>query len=489
MSQADPDAGGGRLLYEKLKLVLVLMGKDFKGLHGMVRLLVFMFLFIIVFSIIIGFASDLFVQMGVPSWTGDIMEGDGPGGVEAMVVELEADVYIGPAPLTVNVTPRVEHAEGTVKYKWFVDPQDELGQPASRDEGTLQWTFHDMNMHSIALVVEDDRGEVDPERIWFSIIDPMDTNIQTIVVANETEGDSPLDVAFEAHTVGGLSPYSYQWSFGDGTTSDQRAPTHTFEAEGEEEFRVTVVVTDRTGNMTPETETYVHVQDDEGGEGLPFLEGFSLLDFAYGFCLLVCIIMVPVAFTAAYRQELVRGTTRTLVCYPVGPLEITVSKLLFTFIFCLPFALLAFIIPVQGLEKDGGDYIVIFVVTFLLTIITMTIGALTALASTKVTGRMWFRPHTLAFGAVMLAYMFTTRMMGLIGTLLSMFTNIDPDWLVDTFAPLIAISPYHLGGEILRASLGSTTDVNPAVLVIPILLLVGLGWVSARVYPSVFEKE
>lgn len=489
MSQADPDAGGGRLLYEKLKLILVLMGKDFKGLHGMVRLLVFMFLFIIFFSIIIGFASDLFVQVGVPSWTGDILEGDGPGGVEALHVELEADVYIGRAPLTVNVTSTVEHAEGTAKYKWYVDPQDELGEPVSRDTGALQWTFHDMNMHSIALVVEDDRGEVDPERIWFSIIDPMDTNMQATVVANETEGDTPLDVALEAHTVGGLPPYSYQWSFGDGTTSDQRAPIHTFEAEGEEEFRVTVVVTDRTGNMTPEMETYIHVQDDEGGEGLPLLEDFSLLDFAYGFCVLVCIVMVPVAFTASYRQELLRGTARTLVCYPIGPMEITVGKLLFTFIFCLPFALLAFIIPIQGLEKEGGDYMVIFVMTFLLTIITMTIGALTALASTKVTKRMWFRPHTLAFGAVMLAYIFTERMMGLIGTVLAMFTNMDPDWLVETLAPLIAISPYHLGGELLRASLGATTDVNPIVLVMPILLLVGLGWLSTRVYPSIFEKE
>ncbi len=484
MSQADPDAGGGRLLFEKMKLVLVLMGKDFKGLHGMVRLIVFMVLFLIIFSIVIGFASDIFVQVGVPSWTGDILEGDGPGGVEALTVELEADVYIGPAPLTVNVTPTVEHAEGDVTYKWYVDVQDEGGPPVSKASGTFSHTFNDMNMHSILLVVSDDRGEVDPERIWFNVVDPMDPNMQAIVLANETEGEPPLDVAFEVHTYGGLPPYTYQWSFGDGTTSDQRAPTHTFEAEDGGEFRVTVVVTDRTGNMTPEMEQNIEVRGDEEGS-----LGFTLLDFAYGFCVLVCVIMVPVAFTAAYRQELVRGTVRTLVCYPVGPLDITVSKLLFTFIFCLPFVFIAFIVPIQGLEKDGGDYLVIFVVTFLLTIVTMTIGALAALAATRVTKRMWFRPHTVAFGAVMLAYVFTTRMMGLIGTFLSLFTSIDADYLVDTFAPLIAISPYHLGGELLRASLGATTDVNPVVLVMPILMLVGLGWMSTRVYPSIFEKE
>ena len=484
MSQADPDAGAGRLFFEKVKLILVLMVKDFKGAHGAVRLGVFMIIFLAIFSIIIGFASDLFVQVGVPSWTGDIMEGDGPGGVEALEVELEADVYIGPAPLTVTVTPHVEHAEGEVKYKWYVNMGDEGGDPVSKASGTFQHTFHDLNMHSISLVVEDDRGEIDPERIWFNVIDGNDTNMHAIVMANETEGQPPLDVAFQVHTYGGLPPYSYEWSFDDGTTSDERAPEHTFDPEEGREYRVTVVVTDRTGIMTPEVEQNVHVQED--GEGSL---GFTLLDFAYGFCVLVCVIMVPVAFTAAYRQELLRGTVRTLICYPVGPFEITVSKLLFTFIFCLPFVFIAFILPAQGLEKAGGDYLVIFLVTFIITIVTMTIGALAALAATKVTKRMWFRPHTLAFLAVLLAFLGTNRMLGLIGAVLSSFTSIDSDYMVETFAPLVSISPYHLGGELLRASLGATTDVNPVVLVIPILLLMGLGWMATRVYPSIFEKE
>ncbi|UCC92820.1 MAG: PKD domain-containing protein [Thermoplasmata archaeon] len=484
MSQPDPDAGMARLFFEKVKLITVLMAKDFKGLHGLVRLIVFMFLFLIIFGILIGFAGDIIEQVGVPSWTGDILEGDGPGGVEALTAELEADVYIGKAPLTVNVTASVEHAEGKVKYKWFVDMQDEGAQPVSKDPGPFQWTFTDLHSHSIALVVEDDRGEIDPERVWFSIIDPADENMHAILLANETEGESPLDVAFSVRTHGGLGPYTYAWTFGDGTTSDQRSPVHTFEADGEEDFRVSVVVTDRTGNMTPEMETHINVREEESGS-----LGFTLLDFVYGFCVLVCVVMVPVAFTAAYRQELLRGTVRTLVCYPVGPLDITVAKLLFTFILCLPFTFIAFMIPVQGLEKDGGDFLTIFIVTFLLTIVTMTIGALAALAATRVTGRMWFRPHTVAFGAVLLAYVFTGRMMGLIGSFFAMFSNIDPDFFVDTFAPLIAISPYHLGGELLRAALGSTTDVNPAVLMIPILMLVVLGWLSTKVYPSIFEKE
>ncbi|MHC4780804.1 MAG: PKD domain-containing protein [Planctomycetota bacterium] len=484
MSQADPEASIVRLFFEKTKLILVLMGRDFRQLHGLVRIIGLMIFFLIVFGILIGFAGDLISQVGVPSWTGDIMEGDGPGGVEGLTAELVADTYIGKAPFSVNVTPTVEHAEGKVKYKWYVDNEDSEARPESKAEGTFSWTFNDMNQHSIILRVEDDRGEIDPVRVWFSVIEPMDDNLQAIVVTNGTEGGSPLDLAFEAHAIGGLAPYAYDWSFGDGTTSNDRAPTHTFEADGEEDFRVTLVVTDRTGNMTGEMETQINVRGDEEG-GL----GITLLDFVYGFCVLVCVIMVPVAFTAAYRQELVKGTVRTLVCYPVGPLDITIAKLLYCFIICLPFTLIAFMVPVQGLEKDGGDYLAIFVTTFLLTIVTMTIGAFAALAATRMTGRMWFRPHTMAFGAVMLAYLFTTRMMGFIGTFFSMFSNMDSDTFVDTFSALIAISPYHLGGEFLRASLGATSDANMVVLVFPVLMLIGLGWMASRVYPNVFEKE
>jgi hypothetical protein len=486
LSQADPDAGLARLFFEKSKLILVLMMRDFKRLHGLVRLIVFMLVFLIIFSVIIGFAGDIIRQVGVPSWTGDILEGDGPGGVEGLTVELEADVYIGQAPLTVNVTPHVSNAEGEVKYKWYIDYQDEGQKPVSKEAGTFQWTFEDMNSNSIALRVEDDRGEIDPESIWFAIVDQFDENMQAMILANETEGEPPLDVAFQVVVYQGLGPYTYEWSFGDGTSSTERAPTHTFEADGEEEFRVTVVVTDRTGNQTPEQEINIQIRGDEdGGFDIPL----TLLDFVYGFCVMVCVIMVPVAFTAAFRQELVKGTVRTLVCYPVGPLDITLAKLLFTFIMCFPFTFIAFIIPVQGLDKAGGDYLAIFFTVFLFTTVTMTIGAFAALALTRLTGRMWFRPHTMAFGAVMISYLLTSRMMGLMGTLFSRFSSIDADFFVDTFAPLIAISPYHVGGELLRGSLGSTTDISPAVLVIPIILLVVLGWISTRVYPSIFEKE
>jgi len=45
---------------------------------------------------------------------------------------------------------------------------------------------------------------------------------------------------------GGFSPYSYEWSFGDGSTSTEAAPTHTYRKSGA--FTVTVKITDDKGN-------------------------------------------------------------------------------------------------------------------------------------------------------------------------------------------------------------------------------------------------
>jgi hypothetical protein len=131
----------------------------------------------------------------------------------------------------------------------------------------------------------------------------------------------------------------------------------------------------------------IQVREEEEGS-----LGFSLLDFVYGFAVFVCIFLVPVIFSAAYRPEIKKGTIRTLVCYPVSPLDITVTKLLYALIIGFIFAYLTFMIPSQGIDKPAGDYLRIFLMAFTLTFVTMVIGALAALSLAKLTGRMWIKP-------------------------------------------------------------------------------------------------
>ncbi len=52
-------------------------------------------------------------------------------------------------------------------------------------------------------------------------------------------------IAFENRSTGGAAPYTTSWSFGDGETSSQASPSHTYAAPGS--YTVTLTVRDRTG--------------------------------------------------------------------------------------------------------------------------------------------------------------------------------------------------------------------------------------------------
>jgi len=54
------------------------------------------------------------------------------------------------------------------------------------------------------------------------------------------------DIRFEPRIGGGISPYSYEWDFGDGNNSTDVAPTHAYKSEGS--YTVTLKVTDDRGN-------------------------------------------------------------------------------------------------------------------------------------------------------------------------------------------------------------------------------------------------
>ena len=79
---------------------------------------------------------------------------------------------------------------------------------------------------------------------------------------------SKLDVEFHAHRsrvkereqvvfyseiAGGFPPYSYEWDFGDGTTSTGENPPHTYKTDGS--YTVFLTVTDDRGNTETETRT------------------------------------------------------------------------------------------------------------------------------------------------------------------------------------------------------------------------------------------
>lgn len=64
-------------------------------------------------------------------------------------------------------------------------------------------------------------------------------------------GTAPLTVSFTGAPVGGVAPYAYRWTFGDGTSSSAADPTHGFAMGGN--YTVTFTVTDALGAQASTT--------------------------------------------------------------------------------------------------------------------------------------------------------------------------------------------------------------------------------------------
>jgi chitodextrinase len=85
--------------------------------------------------------------------------------------------------------------------------------------------------------------------------------LDVIVEAEPDEGAPPLVVKFQGYIEedeGG--PWTFAWDFGDGGTSTQQNPSHTYEKEGE--YTATLTVTDQR-KYTGNDEIDVFVETDE----------------------------------------------------------------------------------------------------------------------------------------------------------------------------------------------------------------------------------
>jgi hypothetical protein len=64
--------------------------------------------------------------------------------------------------------------------------------------------------------------------------------------ASATSGALPLAVQFESSALGGCPGYIYAWDFGDGTTSAEASPSHTYDNVGT--YHPSLTITDSKGN-------------------------------------------------------------------------------------------------------------------------------------------------------------------------------------------------------------------------------------------------
>ncbi|MBX2874567.1 MAG: PKD domain-containing protein, partial [Saprospiraceae bacterium] len=117
-------------------------------------------------------------------------------------------------------------------YTWLFDIS---GRPIQTHLDTLQFTFGRPGEETIRLVTEDINGCTDTSSQQLKIFD-----IEAAFTANDNFICFPAEVSFADQTQADTLISSYEWSFGDGTFSNEANPRHTYDGGFVEGDTITV---------------------------------------------------------------------------------------------------------------------------------------------------------------------------------------------------------------------------------------------------------
>ena len=170
----------------------------------------------------------------------------GPGALSALA---QADQTYGLLPLPVAFTGSA--SGGTPPYTYAWDFGDGSGTSA---EMNPIHTYEMPGSFTVTLTARDAGGQSasdDHLRIYAA------SSFVANASAVPSSGPVPLQVQFSVTLAGGTPPYLYQWDFGDGTTSGEAAPSHTFTRGGS--YAVILVVRDAIGQAAVDNRLLIAV--------------------------------------------------------------------------------------------------------------------------------------------------------------------------------------------------------------------------------------
>ncbi len=156
--------------------------------------------------------------------------------VPLLQVVIGANPSSGTAPLTASLTSATSGGLPPYTYSWT------FGDGGTSTDANPGHTYGKPGTFAATLTVTDSLGT---HRTALTIITITAAPLQLTVTANPDSGIAPLGVDFKGTVSGGLGPYGYDWSFGDGASSADANPHHEYARAGSYEARL--VVTDSEG--------------------------------------------------------------------------------------------------------------------------------------------------------------------------------------------------------------------------------------------------
>lgn len=155
-------------------------------------------------------------------------------------VNINASPTSGWVPLTVNFTGSATGGVLPYSYSW------DFGDSTSSSEQNPTHTYSDAGDYTVTFTVTDSQSNQDSDSLIINVSAPA-ASLEASFIASPASGEVPLTVNFTVSATGGVLPYSYSWDFGDGTSSSEQNPSHTYSEAGD--YTVTLTVTDSESNQ------------------------------------------------------------------------------------------------------------------------------------------------------------------------------------------------------------------------------------------------
>ena len=165
--------------------------------------------------------------------------------------------------LAVDVTSETTSSKDVTEE--YVDLEAKLGNLEATEKQLLVIMEKAEKVEDILAVqreLSNVRGEIDRTKARMQYLERtsetslieislQQSKLSVELYANKATVKEREKVQFWAQVSGGFSPYSYQWDFGDGSTSTSEVPIHAYKADGS--YTVSLTVSDDKGNTDTQT--------------------------------------------------------------------------------------------------------------------------------------------------------------------------------------------------------------------------------------------
>jgi len=163
----------------------------------------------------------------------------------SLTVSIGASPTTGRTPLDVAFTSSVSGGNGSYIYSWS------FGDGTSSSEANPHVRFTNGGVYNTTLKVVSGNESV----ISSAVSVRVDGDVRLACFVDPEEGAAPHTVSFSADALGGNGQVTYLWRFGDGATSADRAPQHTYSSPGT--YLATLTATSGAASATCADEIHV----------------------------------------------------------------------------------------------------------------------------------------------------------------------------------------------------------------------------------------